>query len=198
MNREWRPRKPFALTVELIHISLKKPFSWAMTIGRQSVSAIIPNFIIRISGPSPLLLGVDRLGIRLESQTRQRPSQRRRCTCQPTALIIFRPGNTDAHLWSWVSLVASPTKQHPCPVLPSPSLPQEAKQFTPLIPLFKASACFRMRQCRAIATQYPISTASTARILRKPCFHCLNSVWYVAIISNIQTGKNHQSLPSVD
>jgi hypothetical protein len=40
------------LTVELMPYFLKKPFSWAMTIGEQSVRAIMPNFISETSGPS--------------------------------------------------------------------------------------------------------------------------------------------------
>ena len=40
------------LTVELMPYFLKKPFSWAITIGEQSVRAIIPNFSSFTSGPS--------------------------------------------------------------------------------------------------------------------------------------------------
>src|SRR5918999_2651194 len=39
-------------TVELMPYFLKKPFSWAMTIGEQSVSAMMPNLRSGISGPS--------------------------------------------------------------------------------------------------------------------------------------------------
>src|SRR6185295_11549453 len=39
-------------TTELIPYFLKKPFSWAMTIGEQSVKAIMPNFIVAVSGAS--------------------------------------------------------------------------------------------------------------------------------------------------
>src|SRR4029079_15787525 len=40
------------LTVELMPYFLKKPFSWAMTMGEQSVSSIMPNFRSLTSGPS--------------------------------------------------------------------------------------------------------------------------------------------------
>src|ERR1700682_2824235 len=40
------------LTVELIPYFLKSPFSWAITIGEQSVSAIMPNLRSVTSGPS--------------------------------------------------------------------------------------------------------------------------------------------------
>src|SRR5436190_13961253 len=40
------------LTVELIPYFLKKPFSCAITIGEQSVSAIMPNLTSLTSGPS--------------------------------------------------------------------------------------------------------------------------------------------------
>ena len=42
---------PFATTA-LIPCFLKKPFSWAMTIGELSVSAMIPNLISLSSGAS--------------------------------------------------------------------------------------------------------------------------------------------------
>src|SRR2546425_11269878 len=45
------------LTVEWIPYFLKKPFSCAITIGEQSVSAIMPNLRSLISGPSAVPLG---------------------------------------------------------------------------------------------------------------------------------------------
>ena len=45
---------PFT-TVELIPYFAKRPFSWAMTMGEQSVRAIIPKRRSATSGPSPLL-----------------------------------------------------------------------------------------------------------------------------------------------
>jgi hypothetical protein len=39
-------------TVALMPYFLKKPFSCAMTIGEQSVSAMMPNFISAVSGAS--------------------------------------------------------------------------------------------------------------------------------------------------
>src|SRR4051794_13771118 len=39
-------------TTELIPYFLKMPFSWAITIGEQSVSAIIPNLMSAVSGAS--------------------------------------------------------------------------------------------------------------------------------------------------
>src|SRR5262249_9162684 len=42
---------PF-VTVELMPYFLKKPFSWAMTMGEQSVSAIMPKLISGVSGAS--------------------------------------------------------------------------------------------------------------------------------------------------
>src|SRR5438445_294729 len=40
------------LTIELIPYFLSRPFSCAMTIGEQSVSAIMPNFTVAVSGAS--------------------------------------------------------------------------------------------------------------------------------------------------
>src|SRR5438105_1341601 len=48
---------PF-VTVELMPYFLKSPFSWAMTIGEQSVSAIMPKLMFGVSGPSPALAAV--------------------------------------------------------------------------------------------------------------------------------------------
>src|SRR5882672_9125985 len=42
---------PF-VTVELMPYFLKKPFSWAMTMGEQSVSAIMPKLRSDVSGAS--------------------------------------------------------------------------------------------------------------------------------------------------
>src|SRR3954471_10650650 len=42
---------PFEIT-ELMPYFLNKPFSWAITMGEQSVRAIIPNFSVAISGAS--------------------------------------------------------------------------------------------------------------------------------------------------
>src|SRR3954468_17091147 len=42
---------PF-ITIELIPYFLNRPFSWAITIGEQSVSAIMPNFRLAVSGAS--------------------------------------------------------------------------------------------------------------------------------------------------
>ena len=39
-------------TTELMPYFLKNPFSCAMTIGEQSVSAMMPNFICDVSGAS--------------------------------------------------------------------------------------------------------------------------------------------------
>src|ERR1041385_2600810 len=40
------------VTFELMPYFLKNPFSWAMTIGEQSVSAIMPKLMSAVSGPS--------------------------------------------------------------------------------------------------------------------------------------------------
>jgi len=48
---------PF-VTVELMPYFLNRPFSCAMTMGEQSVSAIMPKFRFGVSGPSPALAAV--------------------------------------------------------------------------------------------------------------------------------------------
>src|SRR4051812_26899844 len=48
---------PF-VTVELMPYFLKRPFSCAMTIGEQSVSAMIPKLMFGVSGPSPVAAAV--------------------------------------------------------------------------------------------------------------------------------------------
>lgn len=40
------------VTVELIPYFLKRPFSWAITMGEQSVSAMMPKFTLGASGAS--------------------------------------------------------------------------------------------------------------------------------------------------
>jgi hypothetical protein len=64
-------------TVELIPYFLKRPFSWAMTIGEQSVSAIIPNFTSGVSGAS-LAYAVRALRNRAAARPAAAPSTSRR------------------------------------------------------------------------------------------------------------------------
>ena len=47
-----RPVRALGYDVELMPYFLNNPFSCAMTIGEQSVSAMMPNFIFAVSGAS--------------------------------------------------------------------------------------------------------------------------------------------------